>query len=207
MSSENYREEVREQAIRVATEAFFKCGIKRVKMDDIAHQLKISKRTLYQIFVDKEELLICCLEYNARQREEEARMLWQKYNNVLEIILFDFKRKLEYLKQTPSSFLEELVKYPRVVAKLDEMHRAQQASVERFLRIGIEQGFFLPEVNVSLCYDMMVIRAQQSKDQRLLEQYPPYQVFLHNVFYALRGITTEKGARMMDDFLRNQQQQ
>ncbi|EJW89893.1 transcriptional regulator, TetR family [gut metagenome] len=49
------------QVISVAMKAFYKKGVKSVTMDEIAHELTMSKRTLYQLFVDKEALLLACI--------------------------------------------------------------------------------------------------------------------------------------------------
>ena len=45
---------IRMQVIKAAAEAFSQKGIKNVRMDDIASSLSISKRTLYELFADKE---------------------------------------------------------------------------------------------------------------------------------------------------------
>lgn len=48
MNIENeYRKEIKEKILQLATTMFFQHGIRKVKMDDIANYLKISKRTLY----------------------------------------------------------------------------------------------------------------------------------------------------------------
>ena len=201
------KETLKELVVSTATQAFFAHGIKNVKMDDIAQQLKISKRTLYQLFAYKEELLVCCIEHTTQQRQEELHRLCLQCDNVLEIILYDFKKKFDYLKQTSSSFLEELARYPRVLQKMEETRIAQREYAERFLRIGVDQGLFLPEVNFTLLYDIMTFRAQLSNEQSLLDSHNPYELFLHAVFYFLRGFTTEKGARMMDNFLTGLQQE
>ena len=49
-----YRQELKEKILITAVELFHKNGIKSVKMDDIANELKISKRTLYEIYSNKE---------------------------------------------------------------------------------------------------------------------------------------------------------
>ena len=55
----NNREELRRLVVSASGEMFFRNGIRQVKMDDIASKLSISKRTLYEIFANKEELLHC----------------------------------------------------------------------------------------------------------------------------------------------------
>ena len=51
----NNREELRRLVVSASGEMFFRNGIRQVKMDDIASKLSISKRTLYEIFANKEE--------------------------------------------------------------------------------------------------------------------------------------------------------
>ena len=58
MNIENeYRKEIKEKILQLATTMFFQHGIRKVKMDDIANHLKISKRTLYELYQNKEDLL------------------------------------------------------------------------------------------------------------------------------------------------------
>ena len=45
-----YKKEVKAKILQLATTMFFQHGIRKVKMDDIATHLKISKRTLYEIY-------------------------------------------------------------------------------------------------------------------------------------------------------------
>ena len=56
--STQYRKELRERIPDVAITFFQQKGIKAVKMDDIATILQISKRTLYEIYDNKEDLLL-----------------------------------------------------------------------------------------------------------------------------------------------------
>jgi len=53
----DYKKEVKAKILQLATTMFFQYGIRKVKMDDIAARLKISKRTLYEIYQNKEENL------------------------------------------------------------------------------------------------------------------------------------------------------
>ena len=48
---------LKQRILKVATFEFFTTGIRPVTMDSLSRKLKMSKRTLYEIFKDKEELL------------------------------------------------------------------------------------------------------------------------------------------------------
>ncbi len=63
------RVELKDRIIETASEAFTAHGIKSITMDDIAASLGISKRTLYEVFRDKESLLTQCI-LKRRGRDE-----------------------------------------------------------------------------------------------------------------------------------------
>lgn len=62
----------RERIIERTAEMFVELGIKSIRMDDIAHTLGVSKRTLYEMFTDKEELIYLCMKYLS---DEQIRMV------------------------------------------------------------------------------------------------------------------------------------
>ena len=102
--------DVRKQIISVAAEMFHQQGIRSVTMDDIAHRLCMSKRTLYQIFADKESLLLACV---IQHEEEVIKQLEEVYNNtqnVLEFLLLVFSLKLKELNEIDPLFFEDMQK-------------------------------------------------------------------------------------------------
>ena len=70
----DYRRELKSKIIEYAMNEFRQRGIKAVKMDEISRGLHVSKRTVYEIFGDKEELLLAGIR---AQNEELRRMLDQ----------------------------------------------------------------------------------------------------------------------------------
>lgn len=88
-SSRIFREEARTRIIELAKKEFISKGIRQVKMDDFAHALSMSKRTLYQIFADKESLLLACIQERHSYFKALAEKKQQETDNVLEIIVHD----------------------------------------------------------------------------------------------------------------------
>ena len=56
------RDDIRQRAIETTSDIVLKCGNLSVRMDDVAQELSVSKRTLYEIFGSKEELLVECMK-------------------------------------------------------------------------------------------------------------------------------------------------
>ena len=74
----------KERIIAQAMQMFVSQGIKSVRMDDIARQLGVSKRTLYEMFGDKESLLYLTMEYFFECKRLERREACAGARNVHE---------------------------------------------------------------------------------------------------------------------------
>lgn len=201
LSQEETRNNLRNSVIHLAMQAFYSRGIKSVTMDEIAHELSISKRTLYQVFTDKEELLDACIEEHSKQHREQMLQKMQQTDNVLELILFDLEVKFDRLRDASPLFLTDLARYPRIMEKLETLRQQQCDHAVAFLSKGVEQGLFLPNVNYPLFYECLTHRTENLIEQVELKRYRPIDVFLHLAVYSLRGIATLKGVQMMDSFL------
>mgnify|MGYP000739026551 FL=1 len=91
-----YRQELKDRIISYAMPEFYKRGVKAVKMDEISQGLHVSKRTVYEIFGDKEELLLAGmkrqLEKNRSKLENFAKT---QAKNVIDIISYVYKLQME----------------------------------------------------------------------------------------------------------------
>lgn len=113
------RVELRERIITAATEAFTSQGIKSITMDDIAAALGISKRTLYEVFSDKESLLKECILKAQAERDKYLQEVFEQSHNVLEVILAVFQKSIEMFHQTNKRFFEDIKKYQNDVLLQD----------------------------------------------------------------------------------------
>lgn len=67
--------DVRKRILTEATNLFFQNGIRDITMDNIAEKLGISKRTIYETFKNKSELLINCFEEYSKETKLMKRLL------------------------------------------------------------------------------------------------------------------------------------
>ena len=89
----NDKKKLKEQIVETAMEAFTKLGIRCVRMDDIALSLSISKRTLYELFRDKENLLLEGLRMQQQLVNEAMIEVTTRTENVLEVIFAFYNLK------------------------------------------------------------------------------------------------------------------
>ena len=179
------RAELRDRIIVKATEAFTAHGIKSITMDDIATSLGISKRTLYEVFEDKETLL----------REVLLK------NHVLEVILVCFQKSIEMFHKTNKRFFEDLKKYPSIYNMMKNSREKESESTIAFFKSGVEQGIFRDDVNFAIINLLVREQFDLLLNTNICSEYPFLEVYESIMFTFIRGIATEKGAKVLETFI------
>ena len=189
----------RETIIQLAAEMFVGQGIKAVRMDDIARHIGVSKRTIYEQFGDKEELLYQCLSYYVREQDRRHAELGAQAKNVLEAMLLVFGDVMD--KAEISHRLQSNLRrfYPKVYERLVAERRNRDG-----LSRGVEEGYFQGIVNFDLAITLLRYSVEGlivRKDVLLSHNMSTNEALVFLVVNFLRGISTEKGMRLIDDFL------
>lgn len=178
---------------------FFQYGIKSVTMDDIASKMGISKKTLYQFFSNKNELInqVCEWEINNSKFSFKSDQIIKL--NALDQYFEFFKFVNEILPQKCDSLNYDLKKYyPEIWrkfknAKIKEFHMEILYNLQK----GIDEGLYRPELNIDFISKNLV-------SFYLNLSITEYQVFssdevfnkdMHRelTLYHLHGICTNKG--------------
>lgn len=195
------RTELRGRIVETAMKAFTSNGIKSITMDDIAAALGISKRTLYEVFADKETLLKECILKAQADRDKYLLKVYEESHNVLEVILAVFQMSIRMFHQTNKRFFEDLKKYPKVYEMMRARQDSDSAKTISFFRGGVEQGIFRPDVNFAIVN--MLVREQFDVllNTDICSEYPFIEVYESIMFTYIRGISTEKGAKVLEDFI------
>ena len=93
---------------------FFKYGIKSISVDDITHNLGISKKTFYQFFNNKEDVIKVISKDFINQNLLKNREIIEDNTNVIEKILKIYKHLLEEFHTCNPRFLYDIKKYPQI---------------------------------------------------------------------------------------------
>lgn len=196
-----YRQELKEKILITAINLFHKHGIRSVKMDDIANELKISKRTLYEIYSNKEELL---LEVVRRDKQREKRRLdeiGRTGSNVINIIIEICRFRLEEFSQINPLFFEELHKYPELLAYVRRVHDEREIDAHAFIQRGIDEGLFLPNLNYDIVRTMTVALQNAIMNQYLYKKYDIKELAHVSILFFIRAYCTMKGVKLLDEEL------
>ena len=183
------RQELRENIIEAAVGLFAEQGIKSVTMDDIAASFGISKRTLYEVFTDKESLLIECVRKGQEENEKFLQDVLTTSGNVLEVILKCYQRSIEKFHATNKKFFDDIKRYPRAYELIKSGNNRKQ-------------GIFRSDVNFAII--SLLVREQLNllMGTDVCTEYPFLEVYESIMFTFLRGISTERGAAELECFIR-----
>ena len=197
----NFKEMVKQRIIEEASELFGRSGVKSITMDDLARHLGISKRTIYENFKDKEELLIACVD---AFHDESSERVFLEAGNVAEAILSMLQKSAEQAAQWQFNMVNDIRKYYPQVYKnhLIRLHHNERQNFERIVQRGISEDIFRSELNPEIiarffCKMEEVVIARIDKD---LDKFSLADIFDNIVITILRGICTEKGIEIIDKY-------
>lgn len=199
----SYRESLRDKILDASMHAFAKRGIKAVKMDDIAKSLSISKRTLYEVYDNKEILLYEGVKKYYALNEEKMAEEMAKCNNVMDMLLRIYRMKVENYKGISPEFYFDLERYPMVNEFLHHDDDRKHKEFMDFLKRGVSEGYFRDDVDLTLIARLFGAVVDFVTQQQLFIQYSVETLFRSCIFVSLRGFCTLKGIQVLDDFQTN----
>lgn len=197
------KEALKCRIVEAASQAFTKQGVRSVHMDDLAISLSISKRTLYELFNDKEQLLLEVIRLHWQETNNYMLEIISGTENVLEIIFAFYKRKLNELGELNPQFFRDLRKYPEILNALHEEYRKNDAIAITWFQKGVEQGIFRGDINFDIISQAMSMQLDMIIYSDITENYPLAQIYSEVTILHMRGITTIKGQQMIDEFLKD----
>ena len=191
------RVELRERIILAAVELFTTNGIKSITMDEIAASLGISKRTLYEVFPDKETLLEECILKSQKDGDIFVKGVIETSSNVLEVLLRCYQWSIERFHATNKKFFEDIKAYQLMK---NNRNRSSEDTVN-FFKEGVKQGIFRDDVNFAIINLLVRDQLDLLMNSDICNEYSFLEVYESIMFTFLRGISTEKGARVLEDFI------
>ncbi len=196
----DYRQDLKCRILEVAMDEFCKRGVREIKMDDIAHKLRISKRTLYEIYADKESLL---LEGMQLRRSRFDRMM-EKFAeqpgvNVVDIIVKFYEQQLQAESNVNPLFYADIHKFPRVLKFLEANNQKHNESAADFLTRGVKEGIFRGDINFKMVTVIGHHTHNALMEHQLFKEYPMPDIINNFTLVLIRGLCTEKGIKLLDE--------
>lgn len=142
--------ETQDKILKTSLDLFFKYGIKRVTMDDIARELGMSKKTIYQFYKEKDDLVsqLCKIELD-KQVKEFSTLQEEAIDPLHEILLISEKIRVMLQPITPVFFLDLQKFYPKAYEQFRSFREfCTSTLIVKNIKVGVEMGLYRKDINI-----------------------------------------------------------
>lgn len=196
--------EPKHRILHGAQELFFKYGIKSVTMDDIAKHLGISKKTIYQFYSDKDDIVHSLMEVKLKEDEVEFRADAEKAQNIIEEVFLHTKRLNHIFSNINPNIFYDLQKFhPKSWALFKTFkEKCIQQIVETALEKGKEQGLVRKEINTKIIAKLRMEEIEMGFNPVLFppDKYKMAEVQVTFIEHFLYGVCTLKGHKLINKY-------
>lgn len=179
-------------------------GLRATTMDEVASRLGMSKRTLYEIFENKTEMICCVIRRHREITRHKIEEFFATSSNVMEALLRNFQWQGEFMTSVNIAYLRDLDTYYTDIK--EDIDRERQFIFEKIyyiIKLGIQQGVFRRDVDYKTTLLMFNVQMESLKR---MEEFFPKSITLsmaYNTIYTgfLRSIATPKGMKIVDTLI------
>lgn len=193
---------MKEKILHKATDMFLNLGFKSVTMDDLAHEMGISKKTIYTYYENKTHLVDECAKYLFQNISGGIDHICSLGKNPIEELYEIKKFAMQHLKNEKSSPQYQLQKYyPKISETLKQKQfDVMQDCVTANIQKGIEIGIYRANLNVEFVARIYFSGVTSIRDNRLfpVERFPMTMLMDDYLEYHLRGIVTPDGRKILN---------
>lgn len=194
-----------EEFLQNVTELFMRYGIKSLTMDEIARQLGISKKTIYQHVSDKKDLVLKCVQLAITDEECILCDVQEQKGNAIDILLEINKRVSEKIQNVQPSVMYDIERYYPDAYKIMQKHKQDFIfnMVKENMELGINEGLYRKNLIPEIIASSYIAMTNQLFNPDPLN--PPAHDFktLHREIarYHIRGIASEAGRKYLKEKL------
>ena len=204
-AEQNPTPHLRDQVVAAATRRFNRHGFKSVTMDDIARELGMSKKTLYQVVSNKVELIDLSLDADMVRDEEVIARVSAEARDAIHAMLSIARHFTEQMRDVNPAALYDLHKYYRPSwERLDAHHNDKMIEhVRTNLRRGQDEGLYRDNLNRELIAHLFVQGPQafMNPERFPLKQHEWDDVLNQFMRYHLNGVVNERGRERLQAYL------
>jgi TetR/AcrR family transcriptional regulator, cholesterol catabolism regulator len=195
---------MRDRIIKTALDLFRRYGIKSVTVDDIAREAGMSKKTIYQYFKEKDELVLVCAEVMMQADYDAISQIEQQSSDMIEslIRLADYF-KTKFTTTNPTLLLDIRKHHPVAWERfLEFKEKYYLASLQRSLERGIAEGIFRSDMHLEVMCRMRMEMVQMGFDPSIFppDKFSTAEVQAQFFEHFMQGILTDKGRKLLAQY-------
>jgi TetR/AcrR family transcriptional regulator, cholesterol catabolism regulator len=189
--------ELKEHILATAYRLFMTYGIRSITMDDLSKELSVSKKTIYQHFKDKDEIVYITTNMALKHEQKYVDEIQQQAQNAIDELMLMTKFMREHISKINPSVLFDIKKYYREAWQLYLTFKEEVFinAVRNSLKRGIEEGYFRPAINVDILAALRLEMIQLCFDDSVFPgtRFEFKEVQMQIFDHFIHGILTPKG--------------
>lgn len=185
-----------------------KKGLKNLTMDSIASSLGISKRTLYEKFESKTEMVVKTMSFMAKRRRQISDEIFSKATNSIIALIQTYYIQRSFICNVNQNFFADMDKF---FSDIRDYYESETENEYEFayskIKAGISEGVFRSEIDYSI--QLKTISLQLESLKRIENRFPQdislvdtYDTIYGNFLYS---IVTEKGRTILEECINNKE--
>lgn len=196
--------ETKDRVLQGAEELFFKYGIKSVTMDDIAKHLAISKKTIYQFYSDKNEIVDTLMRLKLAEDKASIQQIHVEADNVITEVFGLMKHMSQMFSKLNPNLFYDLQKYhPEAWKQFNDFkEECIESMVENAIKGGVKDGLVRADINTKIIARLRMEEIQWGFNAQAFppDKYKIVDVQLELLDHFLHGICTLKGHKLINKY-------
>lgn len=197
-------DETKEKILKHSGELFMQYGVRSVTMDDVAREVSMSKKTLYQYFDNKDELVGEVAKRHINEELAEFEVIEKSAENAIHEIILMSKCIRRYVFRMNPSLLHDLQRYHGKAWELFKEFKTKKIRgfIKRILTKGIEEGCFRESIDPEILSVIRVELVQLAFDNKIFprDKFDFREVQMQLLDHFIYGILTEKGRKTYQEY-------
>lgn len=181
-------------------------GFKATRMDDIAAQLSMSKRTLYEIFGSKEKIIIEALRYSKKKTRLTVSRFFAESENVIEALIKTVIFHQAFIQDCCPDFFIDIDNHNKILRQYFNKDTSSEFHDDTLamLKLGVQQGVFRPDLDYRFNLRIFIIQMEALKrcDDLMPTDINKSQIYLTVGLNFLRAISTPSGCEILDHYIK-----
>ena len=196
-------EEKKLKVLESAGKLILKYGVKSMTMDEIARELGMSKKTLYQYVEDKNDLIKQIIQMDMQMDHDQICAIVDRKLNAIDESFEIFKRIVQNIGDVPPNILYDLKKYHPEAYSIHKnfMWTFSKKCVEENLVKGVAEGYYRQDINTSVIstnYILMVLNIFENSET-FGKDMLPVKIYREIFLYHIHAIAGNKGRKYLSD--------
>ena len=196
--------DVKNRILHCAEDLYRKIGFRAVTLDQLSSQMGISKKTIYQFFTDKDELVDAIMESEISKRQKDCTLVHEEAENAIHEIFLTMAMLTDDFQDINPIVIHDLRKFHPATFDKFQRHKNEflYQVISKNLQRGKEEGLYRAEIDVDVITKLRLETAMMVFDQDIFpsDKYNLLRVTNAIMDHFLHGVVTQTGLQYIDQY-------